>query len=295
MPARAASSCRVRRTSLAPAGFLIRRMESDPEPTGIVSTRPNAAAPSASPERMQSRIDAEPPGGGDRAQRVVDVVEARQRQLDAQIAPRRVRPEGGSLDAVQLDIGRVDVGGGAVRAAVRARVMAEMADERPLVAIGGAAAPAVLGVEGVLELRNRLRRILDPEERDPVATPQVTVASEVGDQGVVGVEDEAHRALALGDDARPLVGELLELAVSIELIAEEVPEQQQGGGELVDHLRQPCLVDLEQALGAALLEQRCGDSPGHVRAGPIVDRVAPGRVEGGCEHARRSSSSRSWH
>ena len=57
-----------------------------------------------------------------------------------------------------------------------------------------AAAAAVLGVEGVLQLRQRLRVVLDAEVDDPLARALVGVAAEVGDQRVVGVEDEARCA-----------------------------------------------------------------------------------------------------
>ena len=76
------------------------------------------------------------------------------------------------------------------------------------------------------------------------------------------------------DRLRPLVGQRLHLAVAVELVAEEVAEHDQRGVELVGDPRQPGLVDLEEALVAALLEQRRRHAPGHVRAGPVVDRVA---------------------
>ena len=69
-----------------------------------------------------------------------------------------------------------------------------MADEGALVGVGVAAAAAVLGVEGVLQLRQRLRGVLDPEVDDALARALLGVAAEVGDQRVVGVEDEARCA-----------------------------------------------------------------------------------------------------
>ena len=159
-----------------------------------------------------------------------------------------------------------------------------MADERPLVVVGVAAAAAVLGVERVLELGQRLRGVLDPEVDDALAAALVRVAAEVGDQRVVGVEDETGPADPLGDGLRPLVGQDLDLAVAVELVAEEVAEHDQGRVELRRDLRQPGLVDLEQPLASLLLEQRGRDPPGHVRAGPVVDRRAPLGLEHGGDH-----------
>ena len=93
---------------------------------------------------------------------------------------------------MQLDRRRRDVGRGPLGAAVRAGVVPEVADEGPLVVVGVAAAAAVLGVERVLELGQRLRGVLDPEVDDPLAAALLGVAAEVGDQRVVGVEDETR-------------------------------------------------------------------------------------------------------
>ena len=128
---------------------------------------------------------------------------------------------------MQLDLGRGDVRGGAVGVAVGAGVVAEMADEGPLIGVGGAAAAAVLGVVGVLELGKRLARVLDPEVGDAGAPAKLAVAAEVGDQRVVGVEGELAGSLQRGDQLRPLVGEALQLAVAVELVAEEVAEDEQ--------------------------------------------------------------------
>ena len=83
------------------------------------------------------------------------------------------------------------------------RVVAEVADEGALVGVGMAAAAAVLGVEGVLQLGQRLAVVLDPEVDDALAAIAVRVAAEVGDQRVVGVEREARAAGLRGDGPRP--------------------------------------------------------------------------------------------
>ena len=68
--------------------------------------------------------------------------------------------------------------------------MAEVPDEGALVGVRGAAAAAVLGVVGVLELGEGLARVLDPEVGDARAPAQLAVAPEVGDQRVVGAQRE---------------------------------------------------------------------------------------------------------
>ncbi len=162
-----------------------------------------------------------------------------------------------------------------------------MADESALVNVWVTAAPAVLGVEGVLELGQGVRGVLDPEIGDSVAPLPGLVAAEVGDRRIVGVEHEARAPGPCRHGLGPVLRQRLDLAVAIELVAEEVAEHHHGGIELGRDLREPGLVDLEQALAAALLEQRRGDAPGHVRSRPVVDRVAPVGLEHGGDHSRR--------
>ncbi len=159
-----------------------------------------------------------------------------------------------------------------------------MADEGALVGVRVPAAAAVLGVEGVLQLGQGLRGVLEAEVDDALPPPALGVAAEVGDERVVGVEHEAAAAGPLGDRLPPLVGQRLGLPVAVELVAEEVAEDDQGRVELGGDLWQPRLVDLEQALVPPLVEQRGGDPPGHVRAGPVVDRAAPGGGEQRRQH-----------
>ena len=162
-----------------------------------------------------------------------------------------------------------------------------MADEGALVGVGMPAAAAVLGVEGVLQLRQRLRGVLDPEVDDARARALIGVAAEVGDQRIVGVEDEGAAAGSRRHRLRPLVGQRLHLAVAVELVAEEVAEHDRRRLQLVDDPWQPGLVDLEQPLASMLLQQRRRHAPGHVRAGPVVDRVAAVGGEDGGDHPGR--------
>ncbi len=178
-------------------------------------------------------------------------------------------------------------GVGPVGVAVGADVVAQVPDEGALVPIRRAAAPAVLCIVGVLELRERLGRVLDPEVGDARTPAQLAVTSEVRDQGVVGVEGELAGSLQLGHQDRPLVREPLQLAVAVELVAEEVAEHQQARMKAGRDAGEPGLVELEEALVAGLLEQGRGHAPVHVGARPVVDRPAPGRLQDPGDHARR--------
>ena len=68
--------CSVRRTSLAPAGFLISRIETGLPSTSIVSTRPNTAFGPLQPADGFFEAHAQAQGGGEGTECVVDVVEA---------------------------------------------------------------------------------------------------------------------------------------------------------------------------------------------------------------------------
>ena len=105
-----ASSLSVRRTSFAPAGFLISRIETGLPATSIVSTRPNTARISASPAADRVQPDAQLERRGDRRQGVVDVVEAGQRQPQAELARGRRDLDARAGHALELDRGRGDLG-----------------------------------------------------------------------------------------------------------------------------------------------------------------------------------------
>ncbi len=231
--------------------------------------------------------DAEAKRRSEGGEGVVDVVEARQRQLQAQGALRRRDRRGRAAHPVQLDLRRGDLRARPGRLAVVAVVVTEVPDEGALVDVGRAAAAAVLGIVGVLELGQSLGRVLDPEVGDAGASSQLAVAAEIGDEGIVGVEHELQAAGTLRDHLGPFVGEMLELSVAVELVAKEVAEHDQPGIELFDHAWQPGLVDLEQALAAALFEQRRGHAPAHVRSGVVVDGPAPGSSQGRRDHPCR--------
>jgi hypothetical protein len=133
----------------------------------------------------------------------------------------------------------------------------------------------------VLELRERQRVVLDAE------VERLAVAAEVGDQRVVGVEHEPGGGGQPGDDPRPAVGDDLQLAVAVELVAEQVAEQDGARLELARDRSEPELVDLEQADVAAAGGQRRRHAAGHVGAGAVVDEARAGAAEDRGDHRRR--------
>src|SRR5204863_5182978 len=131
--------------------------------------------------------------------------------------------------------------------AVRAAVLAEVADVRGGVLVRGSTADAVLGVGRVLQRRPRDRRIVDAEDDRARA-----VAGELADLRVVAVQDEGRFRRELPDGGAPAGRDVLQLPVTVELVAEEVPETDRARPNPRGHLRQGRLVHLEQPqLGAA--------------------------------------------
>jgi len=98
---------------------------------------------------------------------------------------------------------------------------------------------------------------------------------EVADLGVVAVQDELGLR-QLGDRSAPACGNELELAVAVELVAEEVAEEQRLRPDAPCHLGQRALVDLEEPeLGPAGPEEGGGDAGDEVRAGVVVRHAQP--------------------
>ena len=120
------------------------------------------------------------------------------------------------------------------------------------------------------------RRILDPEvHRVPC------VRAELGDERVVGTQDQP--AAMSGDDFGPAIADRLELAIAIQLVAEEVRDQDHPRIERGRDARKPELVDFEDAdlcaFAPATRQQRGRDAAGHVGAGEVVDARNPGARE----------------
>ena len=146
-----------------------------------------------------------------------------------------------------VDAGELDLPGGDVERrpgvpAVRAAVVAEMADVRGAVVVRRPAAHAPLRVGRVLELAPRMPLVVDPE---PDGLP--AGIRERGHLRVVDVEDEDRRGREVGGCGPPAVGDVLQLAVAVELVAEEVAEADGPRPHALGHLGQRALVDLEEA------------------------------------------------
>ena len=158
-----------------------------------------------------------------------------------------------------------------------------MSDVRGGVGVRLAAAHAVLRVGRVLERRPREAGIVDPEAER--AAPSVR---EIGDERIVGVDDEGRGGGEARDRGAPALGDVLELAVAVELVAKEVAERDDARLHAPHHLRQRELVDLEQAeVGVGSGEQGGGDARGEVGAG-----VVPGEPVAAAEDPRQHRARR---
>ena len=195
---------------------------------------------------------------------------------------------------------RGDRGHGTRLAAARAVVVAEMAEVDRVEHVGRAAVAAVLRIGGVRHPCQRERVVLDAE----VQHRRVALTAEVGDRGVVGVEHERRLTGRSGVHGRiPAIGDRLQLAVAIELVAEQVAEQDRARVQLGGERVEPQLVHLEQAelagdapARAGGGEQRGGDPSGHVRPGLVVHERHAGTLENfGEQRARRGLAVRRRH
>ena len=151
----------VRIASFAPAGFLISSMSTRRPSTSMRSKRPKAARNAASPSTISSSAVPRARQRLRRRERVVDVVEPRQRQPQPVLLRARDEVEARRLEPVQLDPARRHV---ELRAGVPARwaaVVAEMPDVGGGVGVRRAATQAVLRVGGVLQRRARYARVVD--------------------------------------------------------------------------------------------------------------------------------------
>ena len=226
----------------------------------------------AGADRLERRPERE--AEARRGGRVVDVVEARERELDLDLAARGDEREPGRAEAGQLDVPRDEVELGSGMPARRAAVGAEMADVRSLVLVRRPAADAVLRVGCVLERWTRVSRIVEA-----VAEDVAPAVREVGDDWVVRVDDECRVVREASDGVAPPLGDDLELAVAVELVAEEVPERHRARPRALHRLRQRSLVDLEEPeLGAVRAHERRCDPREEVRS-RSVPRERPVRAQ----------------
>ena len=132
----------------------------------------------------------------------------------------------------------------------------------------------------MLDRRQRVALVLDPERHEPSGQPPDRVVHE----RVVAVRHHhAIRPQGLAGRA-PQPGDVVDLAVAIQLIPEQVREDHHPRREVRDHPRDRGLVDLEDAdvsgrppEEVGVLHQRRGDAGGQVGAGAIVHRDAAER------------------
>ena len=157
--------------------------------------------------------------------------------------------------------------------AALAPIGAEVTDVCRVVVVGGAAPEAVLRVGGVLErpgARGEGRRFRTGRRCSPPL-------GERRDERVVGVRDEHGVPGKRCDRGTPALRDVLELAVAVELVAEQVSQFDDARPGTAKDLRQRELVDLEEPeLRVARGEQRRRDARREVRA-----RVVPCKATAG--------------
>jgi len=107
------------------------------------------------------------------------------------------------------------------------------------------------------------------------------------DERIVGAHDERRIGCELSGRGAPALGDVLELAVPVELVPEEVRQADHAWLRAAHDLRQRELVDLEQAeLCAVGCEEGGGDARGEVGT-RAVPRQPAGRGEDRARHGRR--------
>src|SRR6185295_8483016 len=82
--------------------------------------------------------------------------------------------------------------------------------------------------------------------------------------------------IEVDDGTAPAFGDVLELAVTVELVAEEVPEADSLGPDASGDVGERALVDLEEAeIGSVRGEKRGGHARDQVRPGAVVGELDP--------------------
>ena len=215
-------STSVRTASFAPAGFLISSISSARSPTAIRSKRPNAAAKPLEPA-PRSRRATRPSASRERRRgdRVVDVVEPRQPQARRARVPSGVASvKATPVEPAQLDLARRDVERRPRVAAGRAAVVAEMADVgRRVRRTACRTATQYFESAACWSDGRAWRGSSTPKTTQPAAS-----ARELAELRIVGVDDEQRASGERRDRLAPALGDELELAVAVELVAEEVAE-----------------------------------------------------------------------
>ncbi len=122
---------------------------------------------------------------------------------------------------------------------------------------------------------------------------------DVREQRVVGVHDRPRGRVEVENGSAPALGDVLELPVAVELVAEEVAEADGLGPHPPRDVGESTLVDLEEAeVRALLLQERRGHPGDEVRSGTVVreghlarqdlgDHRGGRRLAVGCRDERR--------
>src|SRR4051794_40041138 len=152
-----------------------------------------------------------------------------------------------------------------------------MADVDGGVLVRPPAAQAPLRVRRVQELGSRLARIVEAEDERARM-----LAREIADLRIVAVDDELRVRVEPPHDAPPTLRDVLELPVTVELIAEQVPEADRARPDAPRDLRQRRLVYLEQPqLRVLRREKRRRDPRAEVRPRSVVSNPDPRRQDVG--------------
>ncbi len=175
------------------------------------------------------------------------------------------------MQPAELDVPGGDVERGPGVPAAWAAVVAEMADVGGCEVVRRSAAKAVLRVSRVLEVRPGVTRVVQAEAERGRAT-----VGKIRDDGIVGVHDQRRvDGKALGGGA-PALGDELQLAVAVELVAEEVAEGEDARLQPRERLGQRGLVHLEQPeLGSPRRDEGRRDPGEQVRTGPVPREASP--------------------
>ncbi len=148
------------------------------------------------------------------------------------------------------------------------------------------------------------RRPRGPCRRAPASRPRrrsTDVPGRSRPRSAISGSSAFSTSRSLCSSRGPALGDRLELAVAVELVAEQVAEQDRARAKLRSDGVEPQLVDLEQAelAGDARVrprrrEQRRGDPARHVRARVVVHELDPRLLEHARPPSPRSSSCRWW-
>src|SRR5262249_7683599 len=147
------------------------------------------------------------------------VVEPGQPELDPAGPLRRVEPENRTLESLQRHLTCGDIQRRTCVVAARTAIVAEVTDVRGGIVVRRTAADAVLRVGSMLQGRAGDTRVVETK-RDAAC---VRLADR-GELRVVGVVHKLRLRTQIFHRFPPALGNELELAVAVELVAKEVPE-----------------------------------------------------------------------